>query len=162
MFSYFISNRCTCKRNHSSFYFEEKMNIIEQYSLIFVLETLNLNQTLSKNCLFFQKNMFPLFLRLPDRKVFDPNGPYICTNQTKIRNVCLSVILSVVVVVWSAPTAYTNLCRGLEYLPKIQYIILVKPNVTGFWFLRLFSCADRKDCPITVKKMTKMNGICVW
>ena len=34
------------------------------------------------------------FLRLPEKNVFDSNGPYIGTNQTKIRNVCLSVILA--------------------------------------------------------------------
>ena len=37
--------------------------------------------------------MFPLFLQLAERKVLDPNGPHISTSQTKIRNVCLSVIL---------------------------------------------------------------------
>ena len=50
-------------------------------------------------------------------------------------NKCLSVgnfgILSVVVVC-SASTAYTSLCRGLKYLLKIIYIILVYPNVARF------------------------------
>ena len=41
----------------------------------------------------FSESMFPLFLRLPERKVLDQNGPYLSTNQTKIINVCLSVIL---------------------------------------------------------------------
>ena len=43
--------------------------------------------------LFFSAhNIFPLFLRLPERNVLDPNEPYIRTSQTKVRNVCLSVI----------------------------------------------------------------------
>ena len=41
--------------------------------------------------LIFSKPMFPLLFRLPDRKVLDPNGPYISTSQTKIKNVCLSI-----------------------------------------------------------------------
>ena len=36
--------------------------------------------------------MFPVFLRHPERSVVDVNQPYISTSQTKIRNVCLSVI----------------------------------------------------------------------
>ena len=48
------------------------------------------------------------FLYNFQKKVLDPNGPYIGTSQTKIRNVCLS---SLVFVVCSASTAYTSLCR---------------------------------------------------
>ena len=54
---------------------------------------------------------------------------------------CLSVgnfgILSVVVVgvLCSASTAYTGLCRGLKYLLKVRYIILVDPNGAGFRLL---------------------------
>ena len=38
------------------------------------------------------KNMNPLLHKI-QKKVKDPNGPYISTGQTKIRNVCMSVIL---------------------------------------------------------------------
>ena len=31
----------------------------------------------------FDKTMFPLFLRLPDTKIPNPNGPYNSTSQTK-------------------------------------------------------------------------------
>ena len=31
--------------------------------------------------LLFSKPMFPLFLRVPERMVLDPNGPYISTSQ---------------------------------------------------------------------------------
>ena len=52
---------------------------------------------------FFSVNLCcPLFLRLSERKVLVPNGPYTSTSQTKIRNVGLSGnfrILSAVVVV---------------------------------------------------------------
>ena len=43
--------------------------------------------------LLFSEPMFPQFLWLSERNVLDPNEPYITTSQTKIRNVCLSVIL---------------------------------------------------------------------
>ena len=39
------------------------------------------------------KYMFPLFFKHLEKKVLDPNGPYISTFQTNLRNVCLSVIL---------------------------------------------------------------------
>ena len=44
---------------------------------------------------YFSVNpMFPLFLRLPGKMVLDPNGSYINTFNTKIRNVCLSSLMS--------------------------------------------------------------------
>ena len=42
----------------------------------------------------------------------------------------LSVV--VVVVVCVLAPAYTSLCRGLKYSPKVRYIILVDPNGVGF------------------------------
>ena len=92
--------------------------------------------------MFLCKQMFPQFLELQERKDLDPNCPYISTSQTKIRVVCLSVVLFsvvrpkwtmykdesvisesivVAVVVSSVPTASTSLCRNLKYLSKIPY-----------------------------------------
>ena len=68
------------------------------------------------------------------KKVLDPNGPYISTFQTILRNFCLSVISEFWLssVVCSASPAYTGLCRGLKYLLKVRYIILNDPNVARF------------------------------
>ena len=41
---------------------------------------------------FSSNHMSPLFLRLSETKILDPNGPYISTLQTNLRNLCLSVI----------------------------------------------------------------------
>ena len=68
--------------------------------------------------------MFPLFLRLPERKVLGPNGLYIRMSQTKIENVYQSVGDFGI----QASAAYTSICRELEYSLKILYY----PNVAGF------------------------------
>ena len=64
----------------------------------------------------------PTFMKLLNKKVLDPNGPYISKFQTILRNVCQNVgnfgILSVVIC--SVTTAYNNLCRALKYLPKVR------------------------------------------
>ena len=63
------------------------------------------------------------------KHVLDQNGSFINMFQTNIRNVSLSVILEfcLSVVVCVLAPAYTSLCRGLKYLPKVRYIILVDP-----------------------------------
>ena len=43
--------------------------------------------------LLFDKPMLPLFLRLPETNILDPNRPYISPSLTTIRNVCLSIVL---------------------------------------------------------------------
>ena len=64
---------------------------------------------------------------ISERKVLDPNGPYLNTFQTILRNVCLPVILkfclwaivcclSILSVVCSMSAAYTSLCRDPKYL----------------------------------------------
>ena len=61
----------------------------------------------------------PAIFATSRKKVIYPNGPFINTNQTKIRNVCLSVILEFCLfwsVVCIASAAYTSLCRGLKYI----------------------------------------------
>ena len=121
--------------------------------------------------------MFPLFLQLPEKRILDPNGPYISTFQKILRNVCLSVILefclssvicrlpSVVCCLWSVvydllsvicstSAAYTSLCRDLKYWLKVRYIILTWPN---FLFSRLFLWAGRKHWSMfenNIKKCT--------
>ena len=86
--------------------------------------------------LLFSNPMFPLFLQLLENNVLDPNGPYISTYQTILRNFCLSVIsefcLSSVICLsafCSASTAYTSLNRILKYLLKVRYIIPNYQNV---------------------------------
>ena len=49
----------------------------------------------------FRKAMFPQFLQLSERKVLDSNGPLISMSQTKIRNVCLSIIFEFCQLLWS-------------------------------------------------------------
>ena len=44
------------------------------------------------NGLLFSKPMYQLFFATSWKKVLDPNGPYIISSQTKLRNLCLSVI----------------------------------------------------------------------
>ena len=64
--------------------------------------------------LIFRWNIpIPLFFRLSERKVLNPNGR-IC--QTIVRNVCMLVILE-----FLSPTVHTNICRSLEYLLKVAY-----------------------------------------
>ena len=105
--------------------------------------------------MFYQTQMplfllgFPLFLQLPEQKVPYSNGPYISTFQT-ILSVCLSVILEFCLLLSFVcgplsvffgllSTAYTNLCRGLQYLLKVRYIILNYSNVAQFLIFETFS-----------------------
>ena len=82
---------------------------------------------------FSSKHMCPLFCNFW-KKVLDPNGPYIIRFLTIIRNVRPLVILEFcqLSVVCSASATYTILCRGLKYLLKVRYIILVYPNVARY------------------------------
>ena len=57
---------------------------------------------------------------------FDPNGPYISTSQTNLRNVYLLVISEFSL----SSVTYTSLCRGLKCLLKIPYFIQDYPNET--------------------------------
>ena len=88
--------------------------------------------------LLFSNPMFLLFLQLLEKKVLDPNGPYVSTFQTILGNVCLSVISefclsSSSVVVYSASTAYNGLYRYLKYLLKVRYITSNHRNVARFF-----------------------------
>ena len=77
---------------------------------------------------FTSKPMFPLLLRLPEKKL-KPIKWAIYKHD--INKKCLSVgnsgILSVVVC--SASVTYTSLCRGLKYVLKLCYITLVYFNL---------------------------------
>ena len=55
-----------------------------------------------------RKPIFPLFLRLPERKVLDPTGPYISSNQ-KYLSVDNFGVLSVDV--WHRLSSYVVVCR---------------------------------------------------
>ena len=87
-------------------------------------------------CYFSSNPTFLIFLRLPEKKVLDPNIRSISTFQTILRNGCLSVISEFCLSlssVCSASTAYTGLCRGQKnLLKKVRYIIPNYPNVARF------------------------------
>ena len=88
------------------------------------------------------------FLAIFEKKVLSQNGPYINTFKTDLGNVEFSVILelclsssvvacchlssSIVIVICVFAPDYSSLCRGLEYLLKVGYIIAVDSNGAGF------------------------------
>ena len=80
--------------------------IVTQYIIIIV-------KVLYKIFLYF---MFSLFLRLLERKVLDPNGPYIITSQTKIRHICLSTDM--------------NSARECVFLSKVKTKIIINDSNT--------------------------------
>ena len=105
-------------------------------------------------------NLCRQFFAVFERNVLDPNWPYISTFQTILIIVCLSVIVefclssSIVLACVLAP-AYTSLCRGMEYLLKVRYIIVVDPNRSGFWFSRQFFWAEWQHSPIYLKNTSQ-------
>ena len=74
---------------------------------------------------------------------------HVSDNSKKCLSVGNSGILSVIVVVVCvlAP-AYTSLCRGLEYLLKVRYIILVDPLRSK---RRIFDFRDRFSGQVVCK-----------
>ena len=82
---------------------------------------------------------------------------YYCINmiQTNLWNVCLSVILEFCLssAIRGLLPAYTSLCRSLECLPKIRYIIPVDSNVTGSFSRLIFCLVDRIFLPRCLNKM---------
>ena len=93
------------------------------------------------------------------KKGLDPNGPYISTFQTILRNGCLSVIskfcLSLSVVVCCASTVYTGLCRRLKYLLKVRYIIPNHLNVVRFFDFRHSLFGQSKNIDLCHKNTSK-------
>ena len=63
---------------------------------------------------------------------------------------------------YRVPAAFAGLCKGLKYLPKIQYFILDYPNVTEFSIFKTVFWADQQHWPMSENNITKMNSICVW
>ena len=61
-------------------------------------------------------------------------GMYLDFISVVSRRQSLSLSSSYVVgvVICVLAPAYTSFCRGLEYSPKVRYIILVNPNEAGF------------------------------
>ena len=58
--------------------------------------------------------------------------------------------------------AYTSLCRGLEYLLKVRYIILVVLNGAGFLIFNTIFVTGWEYCPVSENNIIKMSGNCVW
>ena len=94
--------------------------------------------------------MFPLFLRLPDRKVLNSN---ISTNQTKIRNVCLSVILEFSLL--SSLQRVYSLNQFMQRLVIFPIFIKSFSNIAGFfdfqnsWFGQKHSPMSEKNIYIS-------------
>ena len=111
--------------------------------------------------LTFQINLYvPTFFATSGKKVLDPNLPYIRTSQTKIRNVCLSIILEfcLFLSVCSLSTAYTSLCSGLKYLLKYCILSIIIMVWLNFSFSGLFVWADRKHWPMSEKISQKLTA----
>ena len=62
---------------------------------------------------------------------------------------CLSVV------VCDASTAYISLCRGLKYLLKVRFIILIHPNVAWFYNFKTLCLGSPKTLPYVWKKNHK-------
>ena len=114
--------------------------------------------------LLLQKTYVNIFFAISETKILDQNGPKwtIYEQATDESEKCISVvnsrILSVVVIVSVLAPAYTSLYRGLEYLPKVRFIIVVDQLIlyeTKFWFCRPFFWVDRQYYPISEKQYNK-------
>ena len=105
--------------------------------------------------------MFPLFLLLPDSKVLDPNRPIYRHESDKNKKYLSAnnfVFLSVfVVVICSASTSYTSLCRGLKNLLKIPYFSQDYSNVVGFLIIETLCLGRSKTLPYVCKKYHKIE-----
>ena len=112
--------------------------------------------------LFFKLTHVSTIFMISEKKVLDPNEPFIITFQTILRNTCLLVILEfclMSVVVYSVSAAYTNLWWGLKYLLKVPFIIQNYPNMVGFLIFKTLC-----DIALYLKKYQKNDRhLClVW
>ena len=118
---------------------------------------------------FVTINLFRQFYYDFRKKILDQNGPYISTFQTNLKNACLSVILEFCLsssllssVVCVLAPAYTSLCIGLKYLPKVMYIILFDPLWASFFIFESVFVGRSATLPYVWKYITKTSTICVW
>ena len=87
------------------------------------------------------------------KKVLDQIKPFINTFQINLRNVCLSVIPALCLsFLFCEQLPVSCLYRGLAYLLKLPYIILVVPNVSGFSIFSTVFCCGMKILPYIWKK----------
>ena len=131
------------------FYKDSEHSFIKKFILIFFF----LFSTRSILTYFYSKPV-DIFFAIFEK---GPNGSYINTFQTDLRNIYLSVILEFCLssssyVCVLAP-AYTSLCRDLEYVPKVRYIIIVDPQWNGF--LGYFSSNPIYMFPLFLQLPTK-------
>ena len=104
--------------------------------------------------LLFNKLMFPLFLRLPDRKFLE-SYISISMRQTKWKNVCLSVISEFslsLVIVCNASTAYK---QNLKYLLKNILFIQNCSNVARFLIFETLQLEQVKNSDLCLKKISQ-------
>ena len=116
--------------------------------------------------------LFSLFLQLPEKKVVDPNGPYISTFQTNLRNLCREFRISVchlsssVYLSGCRPSAaYTSPYKGLKYSLKVKYIILNYPNNVAKFLIFKTLCLGRAKTLICVSQnvcLIKTHILIYW
>ena len=101
------------------------------------------------------------FCNFQKKNVLDPNGPYMFVLDNSKK--CLSIDnFEIPSVVCSASAAYISLCRGLKYLLKVRYTILVYCNVARFLISNTVFCCRIETLPYAWKNITKNIEICVW
>ena len=92
------------------------------------------------------------------RKISEPNRPFICMSQIRIKYVFLSEIWNVSLSVISefCPSSVVT-CSGcrLEIFTKTVLTWL------NFWFLRLFVWAGWKHCPMFEKHHKNERHLCL-
>ena len=113
----------------------------------------------------FQKN-----LRLQEGNVLDPNEPNINTSQTKLRNVCLSVILEFCLMSLSLSVPGLKLsnllglrAKSLKSLLEIPYVILDYPNAARFLiFENVSQIVTNRKPPLPILRSAKSGSLSIY
>ena len=98
----------------------------------------------------FQVKLYSHYFCDFQKKVLDPNEPYISTSQTK-----MSVISEFCLYVYSVSTAYISLRKDLRYLIKVPYSIQNYSNLATFLIFETLCLGSSKTLPYE-------KSICVW
>ena len=97
---------------------------------------------------------------------FQKKGPRpkwtIYKHESDKKEKCLSVIEKICLfsVVCSASAVYSSLCRGLKYLLKVWYIILVYPYVARFLIFETLWLGN--DLKVSLDKVHQDIKLCLW
>ena len=92
--------------------------------------------------------------------VLDQKRLFINTFQTILRSVCLLVVLQFCTsfVVFVLVPAYTSLCRGLDYLLKVRYIIVVVLNGSDSMIFSTFFCYGMEILPYVAENTSQKRA----